>query len=115
MTRRIALLVLLASAARLGAGSSALGGVFSAVGVGTRPLGMGGAFVALADDANAVQENPAGMAFFDKAARFAGFTHSSLFGLSELSRDYLSYAQADSGYSAFGLAWSRFAANIDPD
>jgi hypothetical protein len=76
---------------------------------------MGGAFVALADDANAVQENPAGMAFFDKAARFATFTHSSLFGTSDLSRDFISFAQADSGYSAFGLAWNRFSANLDPD
>jgi len=29
----------------------------------TRPIGMGGAFVAVADDANAVYYNPAGMAF----------------------------------------------------
>jgi hypothetical protein len=31
----------------------------------TRPLGMGGAFVAVADDVNAIMYNPAGLAFID--------------------------------------------------
>jgi hypothetical protein len=35
--------------------------------------------------------------------------------VAELTRDYVSFAQADSGYSAFGLAWNRFAANLDPE
>lgn len=115
MTRRLLLLLLAASQGAWAAGSGALGGVFTSVGTGTRPLGMGGAFVALADDANAVQENPAGMAFFDKGARFASFTHSALFGTSELSRDFIAYAQADTGFSAFGLSWNRFSANLDPE
>ena len=33
---------------------------------GTRPAAMGGAFVAVADDVNAVNYNPAGLAFIDK-------------------------------------------------
>lgn len=116
MMRFLMILLLGASQAAWAAGGSgALGGVFTAVGMGTRPLGMGGAFVAVADDANAVQENPAGMAFFDKGARFASFTHSALFGVSDLTRDFLAYAQADSGYSAFGLSWNRFAANLNPE
>lgn len=97
------------------AGSAALGGAFQDVGMGTRPLGMAGAFVAIADDANATVENPAGMAFFDKGGRFATFTHSNLFGFDGLSRDYVSYAQADSGFGAFGLAWNRLSANLDPE
>jgi len=97
------------------AGSTALGGVFNDVGLGTRPLGLGGAFVAIADDANAAQENPAGMAFFAKQARSVSFTHSNLFSLAEISRDYLAYAQADSGFGAFGLTWNRFSANLDPE
>lgn len=116
MTKRLALLaaLLLGAAPAAASNSGVLGGAFTSVGMGTRPLGMGGAFVAIADDANAVQENPAGMAFFEKGARFAGFTHSSLFGVSELSRDYLAFAQADMGYSAFGLSWNRLSANLDP-
>ena len=97
------------------AGSTALGGTFTDASMGTRPLGMGGAFVAVADDANAAQDNPAGMAFFDKTLRLATFTHSNLFSVGFLSRDFLSYAQADSGFGAFGLSWNRFAATIDPE
>jgi len=97
-------------------GSGALGGTFSAIGLGTRPMGMGGAFVAVADDANAANENPAGMAFFEKEAKYASFTHASLFSVEQLSRDYLAYAQADTGgYGALGLSWNRFSANLDPE
>jgi hypothetical protein len=104
------------SAGALGAAtySTDLGGVFDDVGVGTRPLGMGDAYTAVADDANAAEENPAGMAFFDPADRYATFTHSDLFGLSFLSRDYVAYAQGDSGYSAWGLSWNQLSVNLDP-
>lgn len=37
------------------------------IGVGARPLGMGGAFVGLADDENAAFYNPAGLAFLETA------------------------------------------------
>ncbi len=45
------------------------GGVaaFDDIGVGARPLGMGGAFVALADDGNAPSYNPAGLGYIDAA------------------------------------------------
>ena len=36
------------------------GAAFNDIGVGARPLGMGGAFVALADDGNAANYNVAG-------------------------------------------------------
>lgn len=38
------------------------------IGMGARPAGMGGAFVALADDENAVFYNPAGLAFRESSA-----------------------------------------------
>ena len=60
-------------------------------------------------------ENPAGMAFFDKKDRFAGFTHSSLYGFGGLTHDFVSYAQADNGFGAFGLSWNRLNANLDPE
>ena len=47
--------------------------VFDDIGVGARPLGMGGAFVAVADDVNAAMHNPAGLGFMTAPA--AGFTH----------------------------------------
>jgi hypothetical protein len=37
------------------------------IGMGARPLGMGGAFVGLADDENAAFYNPAALAFLEKA------------------------------------------------
>lgn len=40
-------------------------GEFLAIGVGGRPLGMGGAFVAVANDVTAGYYNPAGLAFLD--------------------------------------------------
>jgi hypothetical protein len=56
------------------------GTAFSAyddIGVGARPLGMGGAFVAVADDCNASAYNPAGIGYARKPE--VGFTHIILF------------------------------------
>jgi len=104
-----------AGALRAAAPSTDLGGVFDDVGVGTRPLGMGGAFVAVADDANAAQENPAGMAFFKDDDRYATFTHSDLFSLGFLERDYGAYAQGDNtGFGAIGVSWNRLSVDLNP-
>jgi len=114
--RRLGWVLLAVSlASSLGATSADLGGVFQDIESGTRPLGMGGAYVGLADDANAAEDNPAGMAFFAKTDRFASFTHSNLFSSGILSRDDIVYAQADSGFGAFGLAWNRFSADLNPE
>ncbi len=43
-------------------GRGTTGANFLKIGVGARPLGMGGAFVAVADDANTIWWNPAGVA-----------------------------------------------------
>jgi len=43
-------------------GPSATGFTFMRIGVGARPVGMGGAYTAVADDANALFWNPGGMA-----------------------------------------------------
>jgi len=56
------------------------GTAFSAyddIGIGARPLGMGGAFVAIADDCNASAYNPAGIGYARKPE--VGFTHIILF------------------------------------
>jgi len=50
---------------------------FDDIGIGARPLGMGGAFVAVADDANASMFNPAGLGYM--TAPEAGFTHVRMF------------------------------------
>lgn len=60
---------------------------FTDIGVGARPLGLGGAFVALADDSNATYYNPAGLAYIDKiqfgatyAQRFNGLVNYNTIG-----------------------------------
>ena len=60
---------------------------FNDIGVGARPLGLGGAFVALADDSNASHYNAAGLAYIDKiqfgatyAQRFNGLINYNTIG-----------------------------------
>lgn len=56
------LVAMLFSAANFSQDVSAIPGAFADIGFGARPTGMGGAFVGLADDANALLWNPAGLA-----------------------------------------------------
>ena len=60
-------------------------GAFNDIGVGARPLGLGGAFVALADDSNASNYNAAGLAYVKNihlgatyAQRFSGLVNYSI-------------------------------------
>ncbi len=60
---------------------------FNDIGVGARPLGLGGAFVALADDSNAAKYNAAGLAYIEDihigatyAQRFSGLVNYSIIG-----------------------------------
>lgn len=60
-------------------------GAFNDIGVGARPLGLGGAFVALADDSNASNYNAAGLAYITNinlgatyAQRFSGLVNYSI-------------------------------------
>ena len=50
---------------------------FNNIGVGARPLGLGGAFVALADDSNAADYNAAGLGYIDDI--HLGVTHAQRF------------------------------------
>ena len=64
------------------------------IGVGARPLGLGGAFVALADDSNAANYNAAGLGYIDaihigatRAQRFNGLiTYNSVSGIIPFGR-----------------------------
>ena len=53
----------------------AIGNTF---GAGARTMGMGGAFLGVADDFTALYWNPAGLAQIKKFEFFGGFSHSEL-------------------------------------
>ncbi|HXF48605.1 MAG TPA: PorV/PorQ family protein [Verrucomicrobiae bacterium] len=75
-------------------------GEFLSLGVGARGLGMGGAYVAVVDDATSGWWNPAGAARL--SARQAVFMHAETFG-SLLNHDYLALGLPKENY---GLVFS---------
>ncbi|AZR74436.1 hypothetical protein BBF96_14200 [Anoxybacter fermentans] len=66
--------------------------------VGARPIGMGGAFVGLADDANAAYWNPAGLILIDGLSLTS--MHANMFGMTDLTLNYYAI-----GYPVNGLGF----------
>ena len=83
--------------------ASKFAGEFLTLGVGARPLAMGGSYAAIADDATAAYWNPAGLGNLNHSE--ASFMHSSLFGLD--SFDFFNYVQPLGDNGVFGLSWLR--------
>jgi hypothetical protein len=87
-----------------------LAGEFLTTGFGAKALGMGGAFVSIADDASAVYWNPAGLYLLDRrqallmhSQRFGGLVDYSTFSFAmPLSREPNAEAAG-----AIGLVWLR--------
>lgn len=97
-TMRLAALLLLASQASWAAETAS----FLNIGIGARGLGMGGAYTALADDANALYWNPAGLSTLEKREFTA--SHAEMFENTRL--DFLAYAHPTSqGTFAAGLTY----------
>ena len=67
------------------------------IGVGSRPFGMGGTFAAIADDANAVYWNPAGLGML-KNREFTGM-YSQFFNY-----EYLAYVNPIESFGTFGIS-----------
>lgn len=85
-------------------------GEFLELGVGARPLGMGGSFVAVADDATAAYWNPAGLGGLDRTE--ITLMHANVFGLD--SHDFLNFVQPVGKSGALGLSWIRLAIDDIP-
>ncbi len=73
--------------------------------MGARPKALGSAFVSLADDANAAYWNPAGLTRDSRVSLM--LTRSWLYGLSDLSNDYLAADLPSLGGFHFGASWVR--------
>ena len=70
---------------------------------GVRPLGMGGAFVALADDASAIIFNPAGLGQMEKAEFIASYDKLYAGLGDDLGRGLISYVHPSPLYGAFAV------------
>lgn len=73
--------------------------------MGPRPRAMGSAFVGVADDANSIYWNPAGMIMVRKF-EITG-CRSSLYDVAELSNDYVAGVYNFSNRLAVGASWTR--------
>ncbi|MBP2654746.1 MAG: hypothetical protein H6Q73_2315 [Firmicutes bacterium] len=84
----------------------------SSFGWDVRAMGMGGAFVAVADDINAIDINPAGLAFLRGSQAEVSFSNADYSGVSEnmLGLEYAT--QLDNG--ALGVSLSRYKYEMDP-
>ena len=85
-------------------------GDFLTLGVGARPLGMGGAFAAVADDSTATYWNPAGLGLLRHSE--AAFMHSSLGELD--SYDFVNYVHPIGQKASIGLSWLRVGVDDIP-
>lgn len=70
--------------------------------IGARPMGMGEAFAAVADDGNTIFWNPAGLANIDRFEMAS--MHTNLFD-SGLQNNYLSFIMPYSERFAYGVDW----------
>ena len=83
------------------------GANFLEVETGARPMGMGGAFVAVVDDVTALHWNPAGLADLDSAQLFG--MRTSVYGVDGLSEDS-AMAGYGTGSKGFAAGWMRTGA-----
>src|SRR5476649_1335624 len=89
---------------------------FQDTGWGARPVGMGGAFTAIADDSNAPLYNPAGLVQVERdeaSAMYADlFTGQTIYAgndTAHLSESYLAYASHPIDHvGSFALSWTNF-------
>ncbi|MEK7643747.1 MAG: hypothetical protein AAB390_00375, partial [Patescibacteria group bacterium] len=82
-------------------------GAFEELNIGARPQGLGGAFTAISDDANALFYNPAGISNLKKAELTSNYGRLFL-GLddnSSIGSSFIGYAQPTEKYGTPGISW----------
>jgi tetratricopeptide (TPR) repeat protein len=80
---------------------------FEDLGVGARPMGMGNAYTALADDVNAIYYNPAGLAQVDECQFTSGYgkLYWGLDDGSNLGSGFVGYAHPLYHWGTLGAGW----------
>jgi len=96
----------------LGAEFAKYAGEFLSTGVGARALGMGGAFVGIADDGTAGYWNPAGLSLIKNLQ--VVLMHSSRFA-GEVAFDYMSASIPYKQHSSLGISLIRLGIDQIPD
>ncbi|MEA3485639.1 MAG: hypothetical protein U9R03_02910 [Candidatus Aerophobetes bacterium] len=86
---------------------------FTLLPISVRATGMGGAFVAVADDGGACYYNPAGLMQINQ--KEIGGTYNDLYGLGLLSHSFLSFIEPEKGMGAGGINWTHLEANLEPE
>jgi|GEM_PF-787949 len=83
---------------------------FEDLGVGARPIGMGNAYTALADDVNAIYYNPAGLAQLDECQFTSGYgkLYWGLDDGSNLGSGFIGYAHPLYHWGTLGAGWVNF-------
>jgi len=89
------------------------GSGFTRLPVDARALGMGGAFVAVADSYSASYYNPAGLIYLP--SRQLGSMYTDLYGMGLISHSFLCFAEPDKGLGSGALSWSHLLANLEPE
>ena len=80
---------------------------FLKIGIGARAMGMGGAYVALADDATAPYWNPAGLSLLGQKSATAMYVQpNSATGIG--IHGYLSYCHPTEEFGSFGISFNSF-------
>lgn len=93
---------------------------FLSHGVGARALGMGSAFVAIADDATAAYWNPAGLAKVKKHSFSAMYSDTfstgdgSFFGKGLVNYNFVNYVHQIEDIGSLGLSWIRLGIDDIP-
>ncbi|MDO8734061.1 MAG: hypothetical protein Q7K21_02755, partial [Elusimicrobiota bacterium] len=87
--------------------TTVLYGAFDELNIGARPQGLGGAFSAISDDANALFYNPAGISNLKKAELTSNYGRLFI-GLddnSSIGSSFIGYAQPTEKYGTPGISW----------